>query len=70
MDKKEYALGDIVEMKKAHPCGVNRWKIIRLGTDVKLKCTGCDRIVMLPRSKFVKMLKKILVPADQAENND
>lgn len=56
---KEYKLGDIAEMKKLHPCGSNKWKIIRLGADIKLKCTKCDRIVMLTRIKFEKGLKKI-----------
>ncbi|MFC6295758.1 DUF951 domain-containing protein [Lactiplantibacillus daoliensis] len=62
-----YDLGDIVEMKKAHPCGVNRWEITRMGADIKIKCTGCNHIVMLPRREFDKKMKKILEKkADQA----
>ncbi|WP_125154214.1 DUF951 domain-containing protein [Clostridium rectalis] len=57
---KFYNLGDIVEMKKVHPCGSKEWKIIRLGADIKVKCCGCARIVMLDRSKFEKSVKKIL----------
>ncbi|EDS76883.1 DUF951 domain-containing protein [Clostridium massiliodielmoense] len=57
---KEFFLGDIVEMKKQHPCGSKEWEIIRVGADIKIKCNGCDRIVMLPRSKFEKMVKKIV----------
>lgn len=68
MNNKEYALGDIVEMKKKHPCGENRWKIIRMGTDIKLVCQGCGHIVMLPRQKFVRAMKKVLVPAEEAED--
>ena len=49
---KDYDLNDIVEMKKAHPCGTNRWKIIRMGMDIKIECTGCGHIVMLPRREF------------------
>lgn len=60
MDIPKYQLGDIVEMKKQHPCGTNRWKVMRLGTDIKIKCMGCDHIVMIPRVKFNKMVKKIL----------
>ena len=56
---KEYKLGDIAEMKKVHPCGNNKWKIIRLGADIKLKCIKCDRIVMLTRVKFERGVKKI-----------
>ncbi|WP_054762263.1 DUF951 domain-containing protein [Secundilactobacillus collinoides] len=53
-----YDFGDIVEMKKPHPCGVNRWQIIRMGADIKIKCTGCGHIVMLSRREFEKKLKK------------
>lgn len=56
-----FNLGDIVEMKKQHPCGSNRFEIIRVGADIKIKCTGCGRIVMIPRGKFKKEAKKIVV---------
>ena len=52
-----FNLGDIVEMKKQHPCGNHNFEIIRLGADIKIKCTG---IIMLSRSKFVKGAKKII----------
>lgn len=55
---ESFNLGDIVEMKKQHPCGVNQFEIIRLGADIKIKCTGCGRIVMIPRGKFKKDAKK------------
>ena len=61
MGEKDFGLNDIVEMKKPHPCGVNRWKIIRLGMDVRIKCEGCGHSVMLPRKDFVKKMKKNLV---------
>lgn len=64
---KEFFLGDIVEMKKQHPCGSKEWEVIRIGADIKIKCTGCDRIVMLPRSKFEKMVKKV-VKQNKPEN--
>lgn len=57
---KEYDINSIVKMKKGHPCGHNEWKIIRVGADIKIKCLGCDRIVMIPRSKFNKGLKKVI----------
>ena len=56
----ELNLGDIVETRKGHPCGSNNWEIIRLGADIKIKCVGCGRIVMLPRVKFEKSVKKII----------
>jgi hypothetical protein len=55
-----FNLGDIVETRKGHPCGSNNWEIIRLGADIKIKCVGCGRIVMLPRAKFEKSVKKIV----------
>ena len=53
-----YDLGDIVEMKKPHACQANRWQIIRMGADIKIKCKNCGHIVMMPRRDFTKKLKK------------
>lgn len=60
MERKVFQLNDIVELKKTHPCGENRWKVIRLGMDIRIKCLGCDHSVLLPRSKFEKRLKRII----------
>ena len=65
---EEYALNDIVEMKKPHPCGVNRWQIIRVGADIKIECTGCGHIVMMSCYDFNKRLKKVLERAEQEED--
>ena len=56
----DYGLGDIVEMKKQHPCGTNRWEITRMGADIKIKCTNCSRVIMLPRVDFNKKIKKVV----------
>jgi hypothetical protein len=61
-----YEVGDIVKMKKAHPCGSDRWEITRTGIDFGLKCLGCGRRVMVPRPKFEKAVKGIL-PKSEAE---
>jgi hypothetical protein len=53
-------MGDIVQMKKDHPCGSKEWEIVRIGADIKIKCCGCGRLVMLPRAKFEKDVKKII----------
>ena len=55
-----FSLGDRVIMKKPHACGENLWEIVRVGADVKLKCTGCGRVVMLDRLEFLKRAKKLL----------
>ena len=60
MENKEFLLGNIVEMKKGHPCGANEWEIVRLGADVKIKCVNCGRLVMISRIDFNKKVKKIL----------
>ncbi|WP_257351723.1 DUF951 domain-containing protein [Pseudalkalibacillus decolorationis] len=62
---KEFDLHDIVEMKKAHPCGENRWKIIRLGADIRIKCMGCEHSVLLPRREFTRKMKKTLIKASE-----
>jgi hypothetical protein len=62
---KDIRLNDIVEMKKGHPCGENRWQIIRVGADIKIKCLGCSRIVMIERNKFEKNMKKLLERSEE-----
>ena len=57
----EYKVNDIAVTKKEHPCEARstRWKIIRVGADVKIKCLGCGHVVMLSKYKFEKSIKKI-----------
>lgn len=52
-------LNDILELKKPHPCGSNRWTVLRVGMDFRLKCLGCGHEVMSPRPKVEKSIKKI-----------
>lgn len=61
-------VGDIVKMRKAHPCGNDLWEITYVGADIKIKCKKCERIVMLERPVFEKRLKKIVESvSDEAE---
>ena len=53
-------VGDKLEMKKAHPCGSTVWEVLRIGADIKIKCTGCGHEVMNPRTKVEKGIKKII----------
>lgn len=55
-----FALGDTVHMKKPHACGCDTWTITRVGADVKIRCEGCGRVVMLDRLAFLKSAKKII----------
>ncbi len=57
---KEYKIGSLVVLKKGHPCGENLWEIVRLGADIRIKCTKCGRIVLLPRIEFNKKIKKVI----------
>ncbi|MBR0508198.1 MAG: DUF951 domain-containing protein [Clostridia bacterium] len=54
-----FSLGDTVRMKKPHACGSDTWTITRVGADVKIKCLGCGRVVMLDRLAFMKAAKTI-----------
>ncbi|MBE3552345.1 MAG: DUF951 domain-containing protein [Kyrpidia tusciae] len=58
--EKKYQLGDVVEMKRTHPCGTNAWTIIRMGMDIRIKCVHCGRSVLLPRAKFERNLKRVI----------
>lgn len=66
---EEIRIGDRVLMRKAHPCGSSEWTVIRIGADIKVKCNGCSRIVMMDRADFVKRRKKVLEqgPVPEAE---
>ncbi|HOO11350.1 MAG TPA: DUF951 domain-containing protein [Bacillota bacterium] len=53
-------LGDVVQMKKKHPCGGDLWEIVRTGMDIRIKCQKCGRQVLMSRETFEKRVKKIL----------
>lgn len=59
-----YHIGDVVQMKKAHPCGSHEWEVMRIGVDFVIRCCGCGHRVMIPRPKFEKAVKKIVKHAD------
>lgn len=57
----EYQLGSTVEMRKEHPCKKSKeWQIVRMGADIKIKCLGCQTVVMLPRREFERKLKRVV----------
>lgn len=57
-DIMEYNLGDVIELKKQHPCGSKHFTIIRVGVDFKFKCNKCEHIITLERQKAKKIIKK------------
>ena len=60
VEKAEFNVGDVVRMKKPHPCGSSNWEITRTGMDFGLRCSGCGHHVMIPRTKFVKAVREVL----------
>ena len=56
----EIKLGSVLQLKKGHPCGENRWEIIRFGVVCKLKCLGCEREVLMNRIDLQKRIKKVI----------
>jgi hypothetical protein len=54
----EIAVGDVVEMKKKHPCGAKTMKVLRTGLDYRFECTGCGKIILAPRRLIEKNIKK------------
>ena len=55
----EIKVGDVLTMKKEHPCGEKRWIVLRTGMDFKLRCLGCGHEVMGPRSKFERNIRAV-----------
>ena len=62
---EEFLLGDLVQTRKKHPCGSDQWTVIRVGADIKIRCSGCSRIVMLDRADFVKRMKKVIAHSEE-----
>ena len=68
MDKEaamDISVGDIVKLKKQHPCGSFEWEVLRVGMDFRLKCIGCGHQIMLPRKQVEKNIKKIRKPENE-----
>ena len=64
MNQYHYEVGDIVKLKKQHPCGSSEWEILRVGADFRLKCLGCGHQVMLARRLVEKNTKDLKKPLD------
>lgn len=57
----EFKVGEIIKMKKKHPCGANEWKLLRVGMDFRLQCMNCGREVMVPRKLVEKNFEDIFI---------
>jgi len=55
----DISVGDVITVKKQHPCGSSEFSVLRIGMDFKIRCMGCGRELMLPRAKVEKTIKLI-----------
>ena len=58
-------LGDILRLRKPHPCGGYEWQVVRLGADIGIRCLTCRRRVLIPRHKLVKQIKTVRPAGDE-----
>ena len=58
MERLNYETGDVVRLKKPHPCGSYEWEILRVGMDFRLKCTGCGNMIMVASKTVEKSTKE------------
>ena len=63
----EIKLGDIVHLRKQHPCGGNEWEVVRVGADIRIRCLTCQRYILLARSDFERRFKAFV---SRVENTD
>lgn len=63
----KFEIGDIVELKKNHPCGGNRFEILRMGMDFRIRCFTCDKQLWIERSELERRLKKHILKSDQED---
>ena len=57
---EQILVGDVITTRKPHPCGSSEWTVIRTGADIKIRCNGCGRIVMLDRDSFLRRRKAVI----------
>ncbi len=66
IEPTDIRLDDIARLRKKHPCGGYEWQVVRLGSDIGIKCLTCQRKVYLPRSQFVKRVKNFISRGPEA----
>lgn len=64
-----FDIGDVIKLKKPHPCGSNEWEILRIGADFRLKCSGCNHQIMVARKLVEKNFRGLLKKADTDNKN-
>lgn len=61
-------LGDVVQMRKQHPCGGDTWRVVRLGAEIGIRCLTCERKVLLPRATFERRVKRFVERGKAADS--
>lgn len=62
-------LGDVLVLRKSHPCGESRWLVVRLGADIGLRCLGCRRRVLLPRGELARRVRSVAERGPEAADD-
>jgi hypothetical protein len=70
IDPTDIRLDDLVRMRKPHACGGNEWRVVRLGTDIGIRCLTCGRKLLMPRSQFARRVKTIVQRGDEPHATD
>lgn len=65
----EIRLGDVVRLKKKHPCGSDQWEVVRLGADIGIRCQGCQRRVLLARSVLERRIRSFISRGPQSDTS-
>ena len=58
-ERPQVSVGDVVTLKKPHPCGSYEWEVLRVGADFRLRCLGCARMILVPRSKIERRIRQV-----------
>ncbi len=59
-------LGDVIRLRKPHPCGEDRWEVLRTGADVRIRCLGCGRLLLVPRASLEKRIRAVASRSETA----
>ena len=66
----EINVGDVVRLKKKHPCGSDQWQVVRVGADIGIRCQKCHRRVLLARGVFERRVRAVLPEGGSAAHQD
>ena len=66
----DMGMGDVIRLRKQHPCGNSDWEVVRLGADIGLKCLGCGRRLLLPRREVARRMKGYVSKGGKPSSSD